>query len=131
MRLCVKSYDAIPKRRYQKPHGPVKFLILDLSYLDIFYILYKILKSFGFFNSDDDYCTRCGIVSQSLSRRVLFRTTLTRTIIAPSYGMPPGLKSSTTMRIFALEVQNNNAGCNLGFAHTQMHFILKRKVVFN
>ena len=48
----------------------------------------------------------------------LFSTTLTRTIIAPSYGMTPGLKSSTTIRIFALEVQNNNAGCNLGFAHT-------------
>lgn len=48
-----------------------------------------------------------------------------------TYHMPPGLKSSTTIRIFVLEVQNNNAGCNLGFAHTQMHFIFKRKVVFN
>ena len=52
-------------------------------------------------------------------------------MIAPSYGMPPGLKSSTTISVFASEVQTNNAGCNVGFTLTQAHFKFKRKVVFN
>ena len=45
--------------------------------------------------------------------------------------IPPGLKSSTTISIFALEVQTNNAGCNVGFTLTQAHFEFKRKIVFN
>ena len=45
--------------------------------------------------------------------------------------IPPWLKSSTMISIFALEVQANNAGCNVGFTLTQAHFKFKRRVVFN